>query len=209
MHLIQILKVSNMKSYLCREAAETFLFISECEYQCGFIGQADLIERHEVLSWLIDDSNEVKDPRSPNAESKFDEHVSRGEQQESHVADQVSETTHADDEFPILEFLPLGRSNPWVFTLGDPDNYPSVPHGHWQNQNRPWPKLNPYTGRTSKAKDREDTTLRLKREDMVGLWNSKEFRIHALKQIAHYQTTFPHYVFPVSASRIRRLPRWR
>jgi hypothetical protein len=196
-----------MRFNLCREAIEAFLFISDCECWCGSIGIADLIERHEVLSWLADESNGAHDPR--NTESSVDENTDNGEQWASDVDGQIREKRQADGEPPIIEFMPLGLSQSWFFTLGDPDNYPSVPHGHLQNQNRPWPKLNPYTGRAFNAKDSEDVRLRLRRKDMVVLWNSQDFRDHALKQIAHYQVTFPHHRFPVPASRVRRLPRWK
>src|SRR5947208_3277842 len=51
---------------------------------------------------------------------------------------------------PLLHFGLSRQSGlgDWVFTIGDPDPLPSIPHGHWQHQHHP-KKLDPYTGRWS------------------------------------------------------------
>jgi hypothetical protein len=58
----------------------------------------------------------------------------------------------------------------WVFTAGDPDCYPSVPHEHFQKKTNSWPKLNPYTGRVFSAPHEEDKARRLTKEEMQILW---------------------------------------
>lgn len=196
-----------MGSKLNDEAIQTFVFISDCEYSSGLIGLADMMERHEALDWLVDGDDRSKDPRPIQNESQAE--LESWNLLSNDEKLQVRKQANADDEPPILEFIPIGLKRPWCFTVGDPDNYPSVPHGHLNSKDQPWPKLNPYTGRAFNAKDFEELKLRLSRKEMVCLWNNKDFCDHARKQIAYYSTQFPHHKFPVPIRRIFRLPRRR
>lgn len=73
----------------------------------------------------------------------------------------------------------------WVFTIGDPDPLPSIPHGHYRHQNG-MPKLDPYTGWIS---DRRGARLRrLTRAEVAGFWNDVRFRANALAAIQHALT---------------------
>lgn len=194
---------------LNEKAIDTFIYLSECEYHVGIISFADLAERRDILAWLTDELKTNIDPRySPNNDDSNDEKIRIDEFDKAESPQIKSSESTAEDKPPILEFLPLGLKNRWCFTLGDKDNYPSVPHGHLNDKDRPWPKLNPYNGRVFKAKDREDVRHRLVRREMVCLWNNKKFREEALKQIEFYQKTFPHHRFPVPSNRTHKLPWW-
>ena len=103
-------------------------------------------------------------------------------------------STSNTDEENNLEFLCLGV---WVFTKADRDSYPSIPHGHYQNQNRSWPKLNPYTGRVFSAKHQEDKSQRLSKKDMKTIWSDESFKSFCREMIIWYQEQFPYYEFPV------------
>jgi hypothetical protein len=194
-----------MKLWLLKVSAEDFYTISMREYHLRLIGISDLLERLEVLRWLID-SGDATDPRPT-----FNHKETRRQPEDSgdYEGRRIRTVHTSDDEVWHLQFLPRGLSNPWIFTKGDPDPYPSVPHGHLNHKNQQWPKLNPYSGRAFIQKDLEQSDLRLKRDDMISLWNDKDFRKHALDQIGWYQKTFPYHKFSVSQEKVDKLPKWR
>ncbi|WP_216712728.1 hypothetical protein [Pseudoalteromonas sp. TB64] len=109
----------------------------------------------------------------------------------------------SNDNENWLEFLCLGI---WVFTKADPDSYPSVPHGHFKNQNNKWPKLNPYTGRIFSAKHQEDKKQLLSKKQMRKIWSDEKFKSFCREMIIWYQEKFSYYEFPVR--RPLRMPRW-
>ncbi|MBK9039004.1 MAG: hypothetical protein IPL83_07575 [Bdellovibrionales bacterium] len=196
-----------MDSSLKEEAIITFVFVTDCEFSHGLISLADWTERDEVLEWLVDEKNTIQDPRSNPSENQTSFEVRSVPSDDENQ--QMITLAKTEDEPQFLEFLPRGLKSPWLFTIGDADNYPSVPHGHLEHKCNPWPKLNPYTGRAFKSKDIEEPKLRLVRKEMVHLWNDKNFCEHAHKQIAYYSAKFPHHNFPVRVNRIFRLPRWK
>ncbi len=73
----------------------------------------------------------------------------------------------------------------WVFKLSDPDPYPSVPHGHYQN--KPWPKLDPYTGRVFKGKSQED--YKISKKELEKIWKNNQFKEFCNEQVKHYMET--------------------
>lgn len=196
--------------HLEEEAKIVFWFITDVEYSIGVASLADLHEREEVFEWL-DPGAGGRRPDPRGQKHSADESQRPNEPDEPQAppppessADSVSGDREEDEP---LQLLPLGLRNRWCFTKNDVDFYPSVPHGHLNDKTNPWPKLSPYTGRAYSAKDHEDTKLRLSRQEMITLWNNKQFRRHALETIAWYSETFPQYHFPVANP--RRLPRWR
>ncbi|MCS2172637.1 hypothetical protein MUU46_20345 [Scandinavium sp. TWS1a] len=65
--------------------------------------------------------------------------------------------------------------NKWLFTVGDADCFPSVPHGHYKRKTKPWPKLNPYIGVVFSSMQTEDVSSRLTKKEMKLLWNESKF----------------------------------
>ncbi|MGL4668860.1 MAG: hypothetical protein ACRCWR_13140, partial [Saezia sp.] len=61
---------------------------------------------------------------------------------------------------------------------------------------KPWPKLNPYTGRVFLHMHYEDAASRLTKSEMRKVWNDKDFIEHCRKQILWYSSTLPDYKFP-------------
>jgi hypothetical protein len=103
---------------------------------------------------------------------------------------------------PIEHITPVGALRNWTFHLTDADFFPSIPHGHWKGWEQP--KLDPYRGWIY----REDVQQgRVKREDIVELWNEVEFRKFAKKAIEYYIEHHPRYVWRVTNP--RALPRRR
>ena len=179
----------------------TLSSITETCYQLRIIGIDDYIERRKVFRWIGDKTGTVSDPRLPkNIELE-------------------KETPEADD----IENLNLNKSNlpgqrsdapdfihflykKWIFTRSDRDSYPSTPHGHFQNPNLGWPKLNPYTGRAFKEKHQEEVMLRMSKKDMKDLWNDPAFREFCRSYIGWYLEEFPFYRYPTLHP--LRFPKW-
>ncbi|MBR0560508.1 hypothetical protein [Neokomagataea anthophila] len=168
-------------------------------YRYGLIGLDEYIERVTIARWLYNDHATYGDPRGESGEDQ--EEKDDFPPDDATVTGAPANPDEPDDE-DYLCFLFQG----WIFTKADPDPYPSTPHGHWQNQNRPWPKLNPYTGRVFADKHNENKSMRLTKREMRVLWNDQKFRGFCRDYLKWYLATFPYHDFGVSY--IFRLPHW-
>lgn len=188
---------------MCRD----LLFLSEFSYSIGLIGLAELKERAEVAEWLFDPGHIMRDPRLGRDEEPGVRESSECERPDTAPPAEGAKKDNPADPCPHL--VMLGK---WVFTVGDADCYPSVPHGHFQKKTNSWPKLNPYTGRVFSAPHEEDKARRLIKKEMQILWNDGEFLELCHKQINWYSEFAPQYEFVTDRyGRHRRhnLPRWR
>lgn len=83
----------------------------------------------------------------------------------------------------------------WIFTLGDADDKPSVPHAHAQEYGY---RLDAWTGYIFPAgKERDRRLGRLKPKELRQLHSDKGFLDFANKQINWYRETYPHICFYV------------
>jgi hypothetical protein len=96
-----------------------------------------------------------------------------------------------DDGNPtILYFIPAvvtGLSG-WEFHKGDPDPFPSVPHGHGVNDSRR--KLDPYRGFTY---FKGSQIGRVPRKMSVALWNDLTFRQFATEALHQFINRNPNW----------------
>lgn len=185
--------------------------IAFLSYRTGLIGCGEYIERCEVAYWLADESGTVRDPRA-DVEGVGEEVKDHPERlpEEVRDADVSGCQGGAQAGGAKTRFNPTDKMqiviNAWYFTGSDPDFYPSVPHGHYQNAMRPWPKLNPYTGRVFVGMHRENSSMRLKQPEMRDMWRNKSFREFCLRHVIWYETNFQHFRFRVP--RPHRFPVW-
>ncbi|GIU50752.1 hypothetical protein TUM4438_37890 [Shewanella sairae] len=182
----------------------TLITLAEFHYELGFIGQDKYQERINVALWLsgkLDGGDPRLEPPEEEMNDSREEFESENEAVVLKNASGKSSTGRNEDDG--LEFLFL---NKWVFTKADPDSYPSVPHGHYKSQNKPWPKLNPYTGRVFSSKHQEETSQRLSKKQMKMIWNDEKFKNFCREMIVWYQEQFTYYKFQVR--RPLRFPRW-
>jgi hypothetical protein len=172
--------------------------LAELSYEFGLIGVDEFHERFQVAQWLESEDSDAIDPRVPIVVIERSEDIITPDTKilKAHVKDE-------SEEPDWLEFL---FDSKWYFTISDPDPYPSTPHGHLSNPNKPWPKLNPYTGRAFKEKHQEDTSLRLSKNKMRLLWRDSKFKSFCRDHILWYMEGYPHHVFPVKYP--FRFPRW-
>lgn len=182
--------------------------LSDLSYLTGLIGYCEYLERCEVADWLEDPYNQIPDPRLPQEdiqEKPFeDEYPEDRETEEKNRFTQSGQSR--DNEPPYLELLIL---NKWMFTLGDVDCYPSVPHGHFEVKTRKWPKLNPYTGRVFSNIHKDDPINRLSKQDMKKIWNDPKFIDHCREQVIWYSDFAINYDFPKARRGKLVFPRWR
>lgn len=116
--------------------------LSDLSYQLGIIGLIEYQERLEIYRWLKDNSNSVADPRNAPGEeyaSSEEGRMDHGDErnvsnrmedpQLSHTGTRGGQKIEGEDDLMhILVF------NKWLFTVGDTDCFPSVPHAHYQRK---------------------------------------------------------------------------
>lgn len=83
----------------------------------------------------------------------------------------------------------------WIFTLGDADAHPSIPHAHAQEKGF---RLDAWTGDIYPAgNERERTIGKLKKKELAKLHSDTKFLAFAKKQIDWYREENPHIKFYV------------
>jgi len=180
--------------------------LSDISFEIGLIGYPEYLERCNVADWL-DDPNNLSDPRLSNTdheETSTDEY--HRDEYDEKFAGQSNVEKPEDNEPPYLELFVM---NQWMFTIGDADCYPSVPHGHFKSKMRKWPKLNPYNGRVFSDIHQESTRKRLDKKKMKMLWKDSKFVLHCRKQILWYCESFPRYRFLRATHGINVFPNFR
>lgn len=83
----------------------------------------------------------------------------------------------------------------WIFKIGDPDDKPSVPHGHAKDVGY---RLDVWTGNIYPAgKERKNSIGKLKKKELRKLYADQGVIDFAKKQIEWYRETYPHINFYV------------
>lgn len=182
--------------------------LTDISYALGLIGLSEYEERLAIADWLSDSGHDDQDPRlcpyeedNHCDEPNFDNHYYFAGSGSSSGRDKDS-----DDCDQWLKYLIL---NKWMFTIGDRDCYPSVPHGHLHAKTNEWPKLNPYTGRVFSAMHKEEVRSRLNKSEMKKIWNDPSFIDHCRSQVLWYSAFAPEYNFPRARRGRLCFPRWR
>jgi hypothetical protein len=184
------------------------ILLTDLSYEIGLIGEAEYVERMKVASWLSEHNVEMRDPRLEN----LGEETARHEPElskEHGIGSGSSRGQAVEDENnspPNARFLAL---NKWMFTIGDRDCYPSVPHGHLHRKTNNWPKLNPYIGCVFTGMHSEDKSARLTRTEMKALWSNEDFVDHCRQQVLWYTDFAPSFDFPNARRGKFRFPRYR
>jgi hypothetical protein len=181
----------------------SLVLLSDLSYFVGLIGLAEWQERVEIGRWLSDSEHGRPDPRiasaddSPPCELACEDQAPR-----CYQAGTVAKNVEKLGAFALVV---LGK---WHFTQGDPDSYPSVPHGHENSKTQSWPKLNPYTGRVFAKMDEEDRFRRLSRDEMRTIWRDSAFVDRARDQVLWYSGSNPKYPFRNARRGLLSFPKW-
>jgi hypothetical protein len=185
------------------------VLLSDLSYQLGLVGIAEYEERLEIAHWLSTNGEGKPDPRSGRHE-ELEPPRENDERRESDGAQGQwgYGSANATDEEPSDGWPKFLAFKKWMFTVGDRDCYPSVPHGHLHRKTNEWPKLNPYTGRVFSDAHAEDAFYRLTKTEMKLLWNNEDFVEHCRKQVLWYSDFAPDYAFPRARFGKFRFPKW-
>jgi hypothetical protein len=157
------------------EAMASYVDLTLVSFYSGLIPTEIFIDR---LRYLVDGEPEQLETGESRDFSGAGQEVS-DEQDKQRDANSLGGTPSSTP----LEFKLSSQSDlhDWVFTSGDPDPLPSVPHGHWQTQNSQR-KVDAYRGHiTQKGK----SDGRLTRNEVAEFWNDDEFREYARLAIVH------------------------
>jgi hypothetical protein len=186
------------------------LLLSDISYSVGLIGLAEYDERYAIAQWLSSSDGSLLDPRGATGEAHEQsvdptrvEKDAEGMSTEGRSGASVSNERNPDDHWPTFRAF-----NKWLFTIGDRDCYPSVPHGHLHTKTNAWPKLNPYTGRVFTSVQVESVGDRLSMADMKVLWNDENFIDLCRKQVQWYSEFAPAYEFRQARFGKYIFPRW-
>ncbi len=185
------------------------VLLSDLSYQLGLIGIAEYEERLEIAYWLSMNADGKPDPRTALHEEPARLRGNDESRENGGAQGQAgSNSGNPPDEDQSDRWQQFLAFNKWIFTVGDPDCYPSVPHGHLRRKTNKWPKLNPYTGRVFADVHTEDASCRLTKAEMKVLWNDEDFVEHCRKQVLWYSDFAPKYAFPRARFEKLRFPKW-
>jgi hypothetical protein len=165
---------------LSPEALDLYEFLTHVSFKYGLINIFTLDERLDFINNedIYKNSNEFIENRSfIKMIQEFPRRI------ESPVLVLMTDKKGALDDF-------------WKFTLGDPDPFPSIPHGHLKSNNKI--KLDSYLGFTFNTANNNQPLKRETKEYIASLWNDEKFREFALKQINWFINKNPHYKWKVN-----------
>jgi hypothetical protein len=198
------------------EAIQIFKLISRIEFEIGFISIQDYYLRLVTLFQLTGRSDKIRNYIIENFDNQeFLESEYVDENSSDKLVDNIEEVENYKNngnEEDFLQFITpkIGKISKWKFTIGDPDFFPSIPHGHSTNNDKI--KLDSYRGYyydTTNTKVKAGFIGRETRQYIIELWNNDNFRIFAIKQIDWYLQRYPKYKWRVSKLRIRNIPKKR
>jgi len=158
----------------------------------------------EEIFWLPSDLEgdgfRLEEPEIQNSTTK-----SEIEKEGADTANWIQEYNDGYLEFLTNSHGVLGDK--WMFHQYDNDHFPSIPHGHLNNQHST--KLDAYRGCTYDTLRNNKPLKREKKRFIIELWNNPEFRTFAVRAIDYYLEHFSTFkwrvVYPRRLPRIKRV----
>lgn len=190
--------------YISEAGAYVYFFTSERDLDFGLIGLSEFLDRLSYLGSMADPGSELSrhlaerladfgleaHPKSWDSPDK-EEKITLPRTVEGVHADTTAatsrETQPMPPNLPPLSFLTsaagiLGAK--WLFRKGDPDWFPSIPHGHLLRRDKI--KLDAYRGYTFDTRHANAPLKREPRAYVINLWNTEAFRIFAADALRHF-----------------------
>lgn len=178
MPVILIVNSKMINRYFQPEAYDLYSLITEISFQLRII---DLFVYEARINFL--EENEV---------------LGEIEQREAEFVTEV-ESPQQPVQKPTIALVTAQAGvlkSPWEFTIGDPDPFPSVPHGHLQSNKKV--KLDSYLGYTYDTSNGNQMLERESRQFIISLWNCEKFRNFATKQLNWFIQQNPAFVWRVN-----------
>lgn len=171
------------------EALEQYEFLTSISFDYGLI---DIFTLNERLAFIYD-----KEPETDNQEIIKNELYSERIQSPAENTQLPSLALITSQKGALKDF--------WEFTIGDPDPFPSIPHGHLKSKRMI--KLDSYLGYTFDTSNGNKLLKRETKKYIASLWNQHKFRDFATKQINWFLYHNPHFNWRVNNP--KRIPRRR
>jgi hypothetical protein len=184
-------------TYFIRKASKDYYLLSRKAYIAGLIGWAHLLDR----AWLARELTRDRDPvhiqtsgllmSAETAYSPFHIDAETDDLRESKLEISIEEDCvdgKADEENQLHLIAKVNGLRAWHFNQYDPDFFPSVPHGHWNEKETR--KLDAYLGWQYEGTRQVGLE---KRSVIIDLWNTDEFRLFARTAIDYYLDHHPSY----------------
>lgn len=172
--------------------AYTYLLLTERSLDLGHIGLGEYLHRIACLRELLDPSNPVAQFLTAPPPSEFEQLAGwpEGEVARPPAESKGGEPTSGEQgsespQPPWLLFITTAGclGDVWTFKAGDPDFFPSVPHGHLRSKYHV--KLDSYRGFTWDTKN--GTNLCRESKAFIGaLWSDPKFRVMAVSAVQHF-----------------------
>lgn len=207
-------------NFIEEAGAYAYLFTSRESLAHGFISVFEYLSRLIHLEQMLSPESPLREMileeiswRTPDLEGDgfcLEEPKIQNSTTESEMQEKGRDTANWIQEYDdgYLEFLTKSQGvlgDKWMFHQYDEDHFPSIPHGHLNNQHST--KLDAYRGYTYDTRSNNKPLKRERRRFIVELWNNPKFRIFAITAIDYYRKNFPAFQWRVPYP--RRLPRIR
>ena len=181
--------------FLTTDAASAYMACCRHSLMLGVVGPHTFYSRMAALHKMCDETNPLRALADALLKSvEWNELPKWSDPPSEKQAIRASESevtwdTEADEP-SILRLVPGFHTGlqSWEFRKGDPDPYPSVPHGHFISNNKK--KLDAYLGTIflmGVASGRES------RASIIALWNDQSFRAFAAEAIRHFAAGHPNW----------------
>ncbi len=175
------------------EAKSHYRLLTDLSYDYGLI---NLFTYHERIDFLNNNYEE----------KEMDCEINEKAFLEDTLYNTVSSSSN--EIKPLISFLTTQvgiLKSKWKFTIGDPDPFPSIPHGHLHQNLKI--KLDCYLGYTYDTQNGNKLLKRESKNYIIKLWNDIKFRDFAINHIDWFIYNNPKYKWRVIHK--RRLPHIR
>lgn len=212
-------KIIKMR-YLEKIPAECYLKYSFIQYKYGLINIFEYTERIITLKNLIDPSNTLNRLLNTLINTQCEKHTdlnifedNKYFKSEIFISQKFNNNSGFQNDNDFYKFIinTSSQGYKWNFIKGDPDFFPSIPHGH--SKKNKTVKLDSYLGyiyTTSKTNSNKELNVgREDREFIIKLWNNNKFRRFAIDTINFYLHKYPKFNWRVPKEKIKILPRKR
>lgn len=199
-----------------QESIFLYKHLSKLEYSLGIISIHEYYLRLITLYDLSGRSNEIiREIPAKFFERNFQQNIypEYSEFNNYHIeaGEGIDIAQLKNDKDPVMYFLSKpGNFTDWLFRVGDPDFFPSIPHGHGVNNSKI--KLDCYLGYFYDVRivdPKKKNVGRETRQYIIDLWNNDKFRTLAINCIDWYLDRFPKFRWRVPTKRERVLPKKR
>jgi len=187
--------------YLDEAGAYVYLFTTELAANWGLIGLGeyftrlacllDMLEPHSELHNFVSERLRPSGEESPRGWPDDLESASSALIPKLEVYSEGDSSATKDEMLHLVTDQVGVLRHKWEFHKGDPDFFPTVPHGHLKTRDRV--KLDAYRGYTYDTARANEPLARETRNFILGLWRDKKFRVFAYEALTNFVAHHPSF----------------